>query len=323
MRVKVRHSLSGLPAVVPADSKPSRGQLLFDDAHGLPNSAHDLTKLICIRIKQTLNMRLWNDNRMPLDAWMNIEERQDRIILPDLIMRNSTVNNVAKNTLHKNAYGIVANSAGLFNRALIQRLFNHRAFCYNLCAMTEPSFEDIQIQDPPLQEFEKKTSCLRRSCFVALMAIAAILIGLLGIAWYVKSHRTVTVKKLPADLEGIPVYDEKNIERIAIERSWPGWIREWYQIIFSENLTLYSGNRKITKKITVEWDNLPASPSFIRDYYAIEFRKQSFEQAEAFDTKVPLNTWSKGNTEISIQITDGDHYNAAETDHVVMSILIR
>lgn len=73
--------------------------------------------------------------------------------------------------------------------------------------------KDVEIVEPPIHELNKKSSGLRRSCFVGCSFIFLIIIGLLiGLKFYLGSGpSSVTVIPLNFPLEDIPIYNKDKI----------------------------------------------------------------------------------------------------------------
>ena len=73
--------------------------------------------------------------------------------------------------------------------------------------------KDVEIVEPPIHELNKKSSGLKRSCFVGCSFILLFFIGLLiGLKFYVGSGpKTVTVVPINFPLEDIPIYNKDKI----------------------------------------------------------------------------------------------------------------
>lgn len=73
--------------------------------------------------------------------------------------------------------------------------------------------KDVKIVEPPIHELNKKSSGLKRSCFVGCGFIFLFIIGLLiGLKFYLGSGpSTVTVVPLNFPLEDVPIYNKDKI----------------------------------------------------------------------------------------------------------------
>lgn len=73
--------------------------------------------------------------------------------------------------------------------------------------------KDVEIVEPPIHELNKKSSGLKRSCFVGCSFILFLFIGLLiGLKFYIGAGpKTVTVIPINFPLEDIPIYNKDKV----------------------------------------------------------------------------------------------------------------
>ena len=111
----------------------------------------------------------------------------------------------------------------------------------------------VEIKGPPIGELKKKKSCLLKTCLSGGCLIVFILMSLL-VFKFVTEPRIKELKELPKKFtEDIPIYDEKNIQKIE-------FLSSTYQ----------------KDSYRIEWTELPAQPSFIQNYYKTELKKRNF-----------------------------------------------
>lgn len=161
--------------------------------------------------------------------------------------------------------------------------------------------DDIVIQEPPLQEFQKKRSCLSRTCLTGGGCLVIVVILIVAITQLAAGPRTFEMKDIPDDvLSTAPIYDIINNERIVFisgqeRNSAIETIALLPKILFSPVIAALvdepPGATYIEKvqavvqqpvsdhrdEYTIEWRSLTASPNFVYEYYRTELAKQSFE----------------------------------------------
>lgn len=154
--------------------------------------------------------------------------------------------------------------------------------------------DPIEIKEPPIREFQKKRSCLRLGCL--FLGVFFLLVILFASLLFTQLEETQTKEMFdipPSFPTAIPLYDEKNIDRILI--TTPRRISPPFRKIASSIVTRFptikqvidpiatpiTGNRTT---ITIEWSDLSATPKFIGEYYSIALVKAGFSILVASET---------------------------------------
>ncbi|NCO04956.1 MAG: hypothetical protein GW939_02300 [Candidatus Magasanikbacteria bacterium] len=173
--------------------------------------------------------------------------------------------------------------------------------------------EPVSIQSPPLTEFKKKRSCVKRTCFSGCGCLGMFIIGIVLLLQLTAPVKPKRLSEVPAVFpDTIFLYDDDYIEEITflpaeqkgrpLEAATflPKLILSPILLTFDQYTTLDSGdtsltfnnmvqlaNESVTKRddtVTVVWKNLPADPDFIFDYYRRQFEEQAIEVTEREDT---------------------------------------
>ncbi|MBP9695310.1 MAG: hypothetical protein KBD73_02815 [Candidatus Magasanikbacteria bacterium] len=145
--------------------------------------------------------------------------------------------------------------------------------------LSESSSDDIQIQSPPIQELEKKTSWLKRSCLALSGCFILLCLVMAGVLFYLRTPKTKEVQSIPDNFpKSIYVYDPKNID-IIVEPARP-------LPAFFSNIVNFIGNKinylpkelqnRPNEIIKIQWEDLSAKPSFIIEEYTKKLSKQNF-----------------------------------------------
>ncbi len=174
----------------------------------------------------------------------------------------------------------------------------------------------VEIKEPPLQELNKKRSCLKRSCMTGCGCIIIFLIACLVILKIASTPPTKELKQVPERItSNLPLYDEKNIEKITftsgqergqvielaayvpklvlmpfilmLEKYQPAESASSTQAInWQAAIELFkepvADHRDITN---IEWKSLDASPRFIMDFYRGELQKRGYSITVTADTQ--------------------------------------
>jgi len=210
----------------------------------------------------------------------------------------------------------------------------------------------IEIKEPPLQELNKKRSCLFRTCFTGCGCIIFFGILMIILIWYATTPRVQKLPIVPEELaEVLPVYDKSNITLIrftagedrgrAIERaafipklllspllalmdrqttstiSTGGQIIDWTMIRRAIDAPV-SDHRDLYQ---IEWHDLPASADFVESYYQTELKKRGFDvdsPLESDNSKQLL--FRKYDTSGALLIQTGD--DNAGTSYVLLTMMI-
>lgn len=176
------------------------------------------------------------------------------------------------------------------------------------------NIEQIDIQEPPIQEITKKKSCARRSCTTGCGCIVIFLIVAVVLLNFTTGPRAKTLKKIPENFpKSIPIYDQDNISNITFisgkEKNKiietialiPKLILSPIILVLNNNLNNDrqlddNGRIQINKTtgwkewlniikepitdnrdiIQIEWTELSAEPKFVYNYYKNELEKKTF-----------------------------------------------
>ncbi|HYE59832.1 MAG TPA: hypothetical protein VEA18_01450 [Candidatus Kapabacteria bacterium] len=167
---------------------------------------------------------------------------------------------------------------------------------------------DIQIKEPPLQELNKKRSCLKRSCATGCGCIALFLIAVFLFLRFAAAPRPKELATVPGHFpKSITLYDTDAIHRISFisgeqKSRWTeiaGYVPKAILSPLILSLERQSqGSAQTTasaftweafidlmkKPLTdtrhtlqIEWTDLPAQPKFIENYYKNELKKNNFD----------------------------------------------
>ncbi len=169
--------------------------------------------------------------------------------------------------------------------------------------------EHIEIQGPPIDEIQKRSSCLKQGC-TTLLFLMCITLGvlILGINVLVKPH-TKKSHDVPVDFPShVPLYDKENADTItsvsgkqrkqaidllafvpkAILSPLIGAIENAENITGTESPRLWEsfiqsiGDPSPTYRnmVTVEWSDLQANPKFLQTYYQSTLEDAGFKKSE-------------------------------------------
>lgn len=218
--------------------------------------------------------------------------------------------------------------------------------------------DDIEIQDPPLEELSKQHSCLRRTCFSCLSFVLVLLAISLLILKFTLGPKTKTLKTMPAAIaRTLPIYDPDNMVSITLtagsERSRGvemaafipklviapiiltldrdnNFIRMYRPDLENEIKRSQSGWEKFLifmkapvgdhrDQVRIDWKSLPADANFIREYYDTELKKRGFIIESPSETDtIKQFTFAKDTIQGSIYIEDNP--STPETDAVSMTV---
>ncbi|MFZ2190274.1 MAG: hypothetical protein WA057_02255 [Candidatus Magasanikiibacteriota bacterium] len=220
------------------------------------------------------------------------------------------------------------------------------------------NIEQIEIQEPPIQEITKKKSCARKSCTTGCGCIMIFLVASLILLKFTTGPRVKNLDQLPTDFpETIHIYDSDNITKISfVSGKEQNQILEAIafipKLIFSPiiltldnkwgNQTQTNNTRpqidnrvnwqdwlKLIKEpvtdkrdlIQIEWTALSAEPRFVFNYYKNELEKTNFviENETNNDEKKEFN-FKLDQIEGSIYIEDLSDNKG--TDFVSMTVKV-
>lgn len=212
--------------------------------------------------------------------------------------------------------------------------------------------DKIEVKDPPIQEFSKKHSCLKRTCLTGCGCIVLFIVASLAILKFTVGPKTKELKELPpAFLETIPLYDRdsitkimyttgrersKNLERIAYIPKMAiapavAWLNRNEHKKGAEAIESYwdtlirfiqepvADHRDV---IVIEWTNLSADDEFIAQFYTTELKKKTFAiTAESASDSVHQFVFSKETIEGLLYVSDNK--NTKGTDSVKMQVKMK
>jgi len=191
----------------------------------------------------------------------------------------------------------------------------------------------IEIQQPPLEEFTKKRSCLKRSCLSGCGCIIFVIIGLIILIKIISVPKPKKVNSIPTEFpENIIVYDKdtidsikflsankknRNIENLAVV---PKIILSPILVTFDKYTDFETQERLNIKNIKdvieeplgqytdttkIEWSELTAEPNFIKNFYIQELENKNYKVKLTKDTNTQKKIiFQSESTFGSITITD-------------------
>lgn len=175
--------------------------------------------------------------------------------------------------------------------------------------------EEVVIQEPPVEEFGKKHSCIKRTCLSGCGCFFIFIIAALILINYATNERERNLKNIPEKIQkNIPLYDEQNIKTIKFlngeeKQKKLNYIALFPKIVISPMIIQWpekfitnpqKGGKEahlaniktflklpiaeVKDTITLEWKALPAEPKFIEEYYTNELTKNHFTLETASKT---------------------------------------
>lgn len=218
------------------------------------------------------------------------------------------------------------------------------------------NIDNIEIKEPPLEEFKKKRSCLKRSCSTGCGCLIIVIIIFILLLKFVAVPRPKELKALPENFpQIIPIYDIENVEYITFlsgkqrnrilelagyipkvvlvpifiyaEDYAPTEIKQtlgelrdksdWQK--FTHLMGMPITDRKDTFEI--EWIDLPADPEFIQEFYLSEFKKGSFEIDITTESKTLHQIiFSKNSIEGVLYIKDDPAQKGTDITNLTISL---
>jgi hypothetical protein len=208
--------------------------------------------------------------------------------------------------------------------------------------------DEVEIQGPPIDEIQKRSSCLKQGCVSALLVIfGTLLLLIIGMYFFVKPN-TKHLDELPKSFpDSVPLYDEGNVDRITYT---PGDERgEAVELLAfvpkailsplilalenadiatgadTENLwesfirilgTPVSDHRNI---IAVEWSELQANPRFLYSYYKTNLIEDGFIEKTDEKKEQRMRFFHENGTTVILQMNDdGNPKNG--TDYAILKV---
>ncbi len=217
--------------------------------------------------------------------------------------------------------------------------------------------DKIQIQEPPIEELKKHSSCFKRTCWSGCGCITIFIIAAILIVKFTAGPQMKELKSVPDNFpKTIPIYDKDNIQKITfISGKERGRAMEYIalgpKLIISPifliiekkfpakeqsadgrlqtNETWWNGFARIMKepvadhrdKVQIEWSDLPAEPKFVYNYYKDELTRAGFAVNESLDKdNVRQFAFVLDKTEGVLYITDNAENGG--TDFVSLTVNI-
>ncbi|MFA5211550.1 MAG: hypothetical protein WC414_03540 [Patescibacteria group bacterium] len=219
--------------------------------------------------------------------------------------------------------------------------------------------DKIEIKEPPIEELNKKRSCVKHACFTSFIFFVFLFIVSLTILKFTAGPRSRELKDLPdVFIKQIPLYDidslesitytpgqekSKKAERIAyipklVLSPFVIYFDKEYKFIPIEDIKNKEDLAKLTKwdkfkrflfkpimdhkdTYIIEWKNLPAKQSFIFDYYKNELRKKDFQiKNEIQRDNIKSFIFSQKEAEIEGIFYSDDDATTNFTDFVSISV---
>ncbi len=207
--------------------------------------------------------------------------------------------------------------------------------------------DTVEIQGPPIDEIQKRSSCLKQGCVSSLFFAFGVLLFLIFVIHFFVKPNTKQLDDLPRSFpSSITLYDEDNLDRITYT---PGDERaeaveflafvpkailsplimtlESADVVTgtdTENLwesfirilgTPVSDHRNV---ITVEWSELQADDQFIHSFYASMLEEEGYEIINEGSRYTSRFVHTNGTTVILDIKDDGNKKNG--TDYVILKV---
>ncbi len=168
--------------------------------------------------------------------------------------------------------------------------------------------DDVVIQEPPMEEFGKRHSCIKRTCLSGCGCVIFFLIGAVFLVNFAAKERIRELKHIPENVEEtVPLYDAQNVRTIQqingkeknagfeIAAIIPKLFLSPLVVTFPEKFienpehggrdAHISNIKKFLKRpladqrntVILEWTNLSAEPKFIVEYYQTELKQKQFQ----------------------------------------------
>jgi hypothetical protein len=217
--------------------------------------------------------------------------------------------------------------------------------------------DNIEIQEPPIQELKKNRSCLRQSCVTGCGCFTVGIVIFFIVLHFTAAPRPKELKNLPENFPiTIPVYDQENVEKMTFTSGqeknrnleWLTYVpkailipiylvtqdylpeefrspnkvadqtESWWQTYWR------LVKRPITKQkdtFEIEWRNLPADPQFVQDYYTTELKKNNYEVIVATENQtIRQLTFSQNDIEGVMYIKDDN--KTTGTDQAILTVTV-
>ncbi len=213
--------------------------------------------------------------------------------------------------------------------------------------------DKIEIKEPPIEELNKKRSCLRRSCGTGCGCFAIVVILSLVLLRFTIGPKTKEVRDIPQTFtEAIPLYDIDNVDsikftsgkergkRIEVAAYFPKTILSPFIIYFDKDCKYIpqtdivcadmTGWQKfrafISDPVTdkrdtynIEWSELHAKQDFIIEYYQTELKKKGYSIGLLSENN-DIKQFTFSNNMIDGLIYTMDDASTKDTDFVSLTV---
>lgn len=216
--------------------------------------------------------------------------------------------------------------------------------------------DKIEIKEPPIEELNKKRSCIKRTCVTGCGCFVVIFIISLLLLRFAIGPRTKEVRDLPLYFtQVVPIYDAENIERITHtsgkEKGQYAEIAAYVPKLVLSPLVIHFDTkyRYIPRTITdremtkwekfvsfmkepitddrevykIEWIELSADKNFITEYYQKELTRSGFELGvESTTREITQFTFSNETQHIDGAVYITDSTDTRLTDYISLTVTI-
>ncbi|MFA6427008.1 MAG: hypothetical protein WCW16_00975 [Candidatus Magasanikbacteria bacterium] len=215
--------------------------------------------------------------------------------------------------------------------------------------------DKIEIKEPPLEELNKKRSCLKRTCLTGCGCFTILFIISLLIIKFTMGPQAKQLRELPNTfIKTIPIYDKDNVETIThtsgkergrgVEAAAyiPKLIispvvifldteHKYVPVLYTEEPGMTNWQKFIAfmarpiadhrDVFKLEWLNLSASQNFILEYYQKELEKNGFTIMNVSETDtIKQFTFSKDKTDGVLYTMDNKETKF--TDYISLTVNI-
>ncbi|MFH1286685.1 MAG: hypothetical protein ABII02_02950 [Candidatus Magasanikbacteria bacterium] len=183
----------------------------------------------------------------------------------------------------------------------------------------QPNLDKIEIQEPPIQEIQKKRSCFLQTCSTGCGCLVFFIIGLILLLKFVATPRPRELAQVPPSLFAtIEVYDEDSIDQVTyisgkrrgqtlellthVPKALLGPIVSFLNVelpekdfekqkiketgdFWADALERVEDIEIDTRDVlTIRWSQLSAEPTFVEDFYKKELYSKDFTYREVKDS---------------------------------------
>jgi len=214
--------------------------------------------------------------------------------------------------------------------------------------------DKIEIKEPPIEELNKKRSCVKRSCTTGCGCLVLIFLFSIAMLYFTVGPRSRELKDLPSSFtENVPLYDAASVDKISYTPSRergrrieliayiPKILLAPFVIYFDTEYTYIPRDCAdcslstwekfiafVTDPVTdqrdlykIEWTNLTAKQDYIVSYYITELGKKNYEIKNQ-STILTSTQFQFRNNDIEGTFYTDDDPQTNETDIVTLTITI-